>query len=190
MLMFVARTRWVLDCTLFSYKETFSFSNISSSAFTSAINMGQYIMPLFSIQNFQSLVQCLPMIRCILCASCAFRQESQVQPDLLLYTLLMMATHMQDLTELLDFSHAFRIVVPSALSMSLVFIQYRPRGDSVTRMRSGYLGASFLPEDFKVRVFKTSDIVDRLSYCLYIRSIPLYGHMDRRSCYIPFSYQS
>ena len=37
--------------------------------------------------------------------------------------------------------------------------------------------------DWRVRVFGPSDIVDRPSYCMYIRSIPLSGCMNIRSCY-------
>ena len=45
----------------------------------------------------------------------------------------------------------------------------------------GFLGVLFIPEDWQVRVFLSSGIVDRLSYRLYVRmeyfSVWLYGHM-------------
>ena len=45
------------------------------------------------------------------------------------------------------------------------------------------------PANWRVRVFLSSGIVDRLSENLSVRTIPLSGWMDRRSRYIPFYYQ-
>ena len=45
----------------------------------------------------------------------------------------------------------------------------------------GYLGASLVVADWQVRVFGFSGIVVRPSERLYVRTIPLYGFMDRRS---------
>ena len=50
------------------------------------------------------------------------------------------------------------------------------------------LGASLVPSYWQVRVFGTSDIVDRPSDHLYLRTINLPGCMYRCSHYIPFYY--
>ena len=48
---------------------------------------------------------------------------------------------------------------------------------------NGSLGASFVPADWRVRVFESSGLKDRPSDRLSIRTIPLSGCMDRRSRY-------
>ena len=45
---------------------------------------------------------------------------------------------------------------------------------------SGSLGASSIPEDYRLRVFGTSGIRDRPYDRLYVQTIPLTGCMDRR----------
>ena len=47
----------------------------------------------------------------------------------------------------------------------------------------GFLGMSFIAVDWLVRVFGSSGILGRPSECLYIRTIPIYGCMDRWSHY-------
>ena len=42
---------------------------------------------------------------------------------------------------------------------------------------------SFVLSDWRVRMLWSSSLVYILSDCLYVRNIPLYGCMDRRSCY-------
>ena len=49
------------------------------------------------------------------------------------------------------------------------------------------LGASLVPEYWKVRVSGLSDIVDGPSDHLSIWNITLYGFMERLSHYIPFT---
>ena len=50
---------------------------------------------------------------------------------------------------------------------------------------SGALGVYFVLEYLQVRVFGSSSLVDRPPSRLSIRNIPLYGCMDRGSCYTP-----
>ena len=54
------------------------------------------------------------------------------------------------------------------------------------RAMEGYLGASFVSTDWRVRVFWSSVLVDRPSEYLCVRNIPLYGYVDRRSRTSPF----
>ena len=51
------------------------------------------------------------------------------------------------------------------------------------------MNASFVPADWRVRMFKTSVIVDRPSDRLSIWTIPLHGCMYRCSYYTTFSSQ-
>ena len=57
-------------------------------------------------------------------------------------------------------------------------------------VKRGSLGASLVLADWQVRVFWSYVLVDIPSYHMYVCTIPLSGIMDRRSCYIPFSYQA
>ena len=50
----------------------------------------------------------------------------------------------------------------------------------------GSLGALFVSEDWRLRLFWLYGLVDRPSERLYVRNIPLSGCMERCSCYIPF----
>ena len=54
------------------------------------------------------------------------------------------------------------------------------------RPRRESLGELFVPVDFQVRVFGTSGIVYRPSEHLSVQNIPLYGCIDRLSCFMPF----
>ena len=56
----------------------------------------------------------------------------------------------------------------------------------VTGTLSGSLGGFLVLEDWQVRVFGKSGIVDRPSDRLYVRTIPQYGYMNRRYRYIPY----
>ena len=56
--------------------------------------------------------------------------------------------------------------------------------------RRGYLGASFILEDWRVRVIWSSGLVDRPSKRMYVHTITLSGCMERRSRYTPFYSQS
>ena len=49
------------------------------------------------------------------------------------------------------------------------------------------MGPLFVSEDWRVRVFWSSGIVDRPSKRLYVLTIPLSGCMDRHFRYTPFS---
>ena len=51
--------------------------------------------------------------------------------------------------------------------------------------QSGYLGTLFVLADWQVRVFESSGLVDRLSSCMYVHTIPLSGCTDRCSRYTP-----
>ena len=51
---------------------------------------------------------------------------------------------------------------------------------------SGSLGASLVPADWQVRVFKSSGLVYRQSDRMFVRTIPLYGCIERSSRYTPF----
>ena len=54
----------------------------------------------------------------------------------------------------------------------------------VTGPRSKSLGASFVIEDWQVRVFGSSGLVYRTSECLSIQTIHWSGFVDRLTCYI------
>ena len=60
----------------------------------------------------------------------------------------------------------------------------------VTGLWRGSLGASFVSTDSWLRIFWLSVVVDRPSDRLYVHTIPLYGCMDIRYRYIPFSSQA
>ena len=53
----------------------------------------------------------------------------------------------------------------------------------VTEQWSGSLGASFVPTDWRVRVFELSALIDRTSDRFSIWTITLYGCIGRLSCY-------
>ena len=53
----------------------------------------------------------------------------------------------------------------------------------VTGPWRGSLGATFVPVDWQVRMFGQSGLIYRPSGHIYVRTIPLSGCVDRRSCY-------
>ena len=62
-------------------------------------------------------------------------------------------------------------------------VSVKRAGFHVTGPWRGFQGVLFVSEDWWVRVFWSSGPVDRPSDCLYVRTIPLPGCMDRRSRY-------
>ena len=62
-------------------------------------------------------------------------------------------------------------------------IQYYVTGHEA----GGSLGALPVVVDWQARVFGLSIIVDIPCFRLYIHAILLYGCIDRRSCYTPYS---
>ena len=65
-----------------------------------------------------------------------------------------------------------------------------PSLQPVMVLRISSLMVSFVPADWRLRVFESSGGTDRMSDHIYIRTNPLYGFMKRRSCYVPFYSQA
>ena len=56
--------------------------------------------------------------------------------------------------------------------------------------RRGSLGASFIPVDWRVKVFGLSGLVDRPSENMFVHTITMSGCMYRQYHYPPFYYHA